>query len=228
MPSVPRLRHYQRADLENAPWYDPEALAYRVTQGLPTLGAGLAGAGLATLAAPESAAAGVIGGAAAMLPSMVGGNVQRREDYAGNLDQGQALKAIALGIPEAAIQGLMPAAAEGRIFTKLGDYLGKGVVGAAAKSAIIQAPASMATEWATQQMGDPNRSLAQKAQDIISAGLSGGVMGGVAGGLLHPFLPAHEIAKTPAAEVTPDQLGTMIDQSLRRQLRQSSPPHREM
>ena len=205
---------YQRADLENAPWYDPEALAYRVTQGLPTLGAGLAGAGLATLAAPESAAAGVIGGAAAMLPSMVGGNVQRREDYAGNLDQGQALKAIALGIPEAAIQGLMPAAAEGRIFTKLGDYLGKGVVGAAAKSAIIQAPASMATEWITQQMGDPNRSLAQKAQDIISAGLSGGVMGGVTGGLLHPFLPAHEIAKTPAAEVTPDQLGTMIDQSL--------------
>lgn len=207
---------YAREDLENAPWYNPEAIAYRVTQGLPTLAGAFAGAGAAALAAPEVGAAGLLGGAAAMLPSTIGANVQRREAYAGDLDQANALKAIGLGLPEAAIQGILPGHLEGKILTPAVDaagqaiastglkgFLSRGMVGSAARAAGIQAPAAAATEWLTQQMGDPNRTFAQNASDIVNAALTGGVTGGVAGALLHPLMPAqHAIAKTPAQNVS--------------------------
>jgi hypothetical protein len=198
---------YARPDLENGSLFDPASLAYRVTQTLPMWAGGLAAAGAATLAAPESAVAGLVAGGAAMLPSAIGGNVQRREDYQGTLDQSNAAKAIALGIPEAAIQGILPMKLESGLLKGVGG----GFVGSVAKAAGIQAPVAAASEWLTQQMGDPNRSLADRAQDVITAGLTGGVTGGATAGLLHPLSPQHNIAKKPAGTVTvPDLLQASV------------------
>lgn len=205
---------YQRPNLESAPWYSPTGIAYRVAQSAPTFAAAIGGSLAGAALAPEAAAGagvealaaaaarkgwmGAAGAAASMYPSSVGGNVQRNEDYEGNLSAGNARKALAIGVPEAALQSLGPHYLESGLLKGFG---GTGFAGAMAKAAGIQAGAGAATEWAMQAMGDPNRTLADKASDIVSAGLTGGVLGGVTAGILHPFSPAHTIAKTPPNEV---------------------------
>lgn len=202
-------------ELEKRAWYDPEAMAYRVMQGVPMLagglGAGLAGAALMPEALGGAAVGGVVGGMLGMYPSSVGGNVQRYEDEVGPLNQNAAMKAAALGVPEAAIQGLLPAAIEGRLLANAS----KGVLKSALMGGAIGAPATAATEWATQQMGDPNRPMGERAQQVINAAFQGGVLGGVTSGVLHPIFPAREIAKKPAATVTTDDMAKVVDQSMK-------------
>jgi hypothetical protein len=232
---------YARPDLESGSWYDPRVLAYRLTQSVPTFAGALAGGALAAAAAPEVGAAGLVAGGLgaeeaaaaalagtaarksalglvgstlAMYPSSVGGNVQRNEDYEGDLSQTSAQHALELGVPEALVQGVGPHWLEKGVLSGFGG----GLAGTAAKAFGIQAGAGAATEWAMQAMGDPNRSLADRANDIVTAGLSGGLLGGVTAGILHPFSPAHTIAKTPPMEVptegAPNSLQNVVDATL--------------
>ena len=207
---------YARPDLEASPWYSPTGLAYHLTQGLPMMAGIAGGAALATLGAPEAAGAGalglgaraLLGGSAAAFPGAVGENIQRAREEGQTVDQGTAIKALALGVPEAALQAALPVMGEGMIAGRIGgmapklfgsDLAGKAAVGAAAGAA-VQAPAAAAGEALMQQMGDPNRTFAQRSQDIVNAALSGGVQGGVMGGIFHSF------AKKPPADVTTDDL----------------------
>lgn len=197
---------YARPDLEAAPWYDPKALAYRVMQGLPTLGIGVAGAAAGEAAAVPLGigvgAARILGGAEALFPSSVGENIQRARDEGQDVGQGTALKALALGIPEAAVQALLPA--KGEQWLAKGAVSGTGLAGvgrAALTGAAVQVPAAAAGEALMGMMGDPNRTFAQRSQDILNAALSGGAQGAIFGGVIHSLAkrPAMELAKDPAA-----------------------------
>ena len=204
----------RNAQLEKAAWYDPEAMAYRVMQGVPTLVGALGAGTLGAMAAPEALGGAAVGGIAGtmlgMFPGSVGANVQRHEDEVGPLDHASAIRAAALGVPEAVIQGLLPAAIEGRLLTNAS----KGILKSALMGGAIGAPATAATEWATQQMGDPNRPMGERAQQVLDAAFHGGVLGGVTSGLLHPVFPAREIAKKPAATVSNDDMAKVVDQSM--------------
>lgn len=216
---------YARKDLEEGPWYTPGGLGYRLAQMIPGAAVGLAGAvGGAALAPEEAAAAALtgiggfaarhaaaIGGSVAAYPLVVGENVNQRKEYAGELSQGQAAKALALGVPEAALQGIVPAKLESMLAGEVGQTLTKAV----RNTALAQVPAAAVTEYLTQQMGDPNRPLAERAQEIVTAGLQGGVLGGLQAGLVHPVSSAlHAIAKTPVQNVTPGGLFDTINRAL--------------
>ncbi len=226
---------YARPDLEGASILSPSGFAYKMLQGVPSFATVAGGAALATIGAPEEAAAGVLGagaramlgGSAAAFPGAVGENIQRARDEGQPVDQGTALKALALGVPEAALQAALPVMGEGmlagrvagsaipKIFapgSRVAGALGKSgaatlgkVVTGAGIGAAVQVPAAAAGEALMQQMGDPNRSFAQRSQDIVSAALSGGVQGAFVGGALHA------IAKTPPAEVTAADMLRVID-----------------
>lgn len=207
---------YARPDLEASPWSFP-GMAYKIAQGLPTGAGALAAGSLAALAAPETAGAGVLGGAAFMLPQSIGGNVQRQIDERGYLSEPG--KAIALGVPEAALQGILPGhiegklaggAIEGAVSRGVGSLLGEGA-GKIAQSAVtgvgIQAGAGAATVALTQQMGDPNRSFADRANEILQAALSGGLQGAVFGGAMGAYKAATGALTTkPAADVSTGDL----------------------
>ena len=209
---------YARPDLEAAPW-TPSGMAYQIAKGLPSM-AGFIGAGaLGAAAAPEEAVgAGIVGGArllglsgktlgsalgagAAALPLSVGSNVQESEDANGSLTQAQAAKAIALGLPEAAVQSFLPARLEGM----LANGVKGGLMSEVGKAAGINAGVAGATQALTSLMGDPNRSFADRAQDVISAALSGGFQGAVFGGAVHA------LSKTPPAQVTTESLKDAVD-----------------
>ena len=209
---------YARQDLEDHPW-SPAGMAYQITKGLPAM-AGFIGAGaLGAAAAPEEAVgAGIVGGArllglsgktlgsalgagAAALPLSVGSNVQASEADNGPLTQAQAAKAIALGLPEAAVQSFLPARLEGM----LAKGVSGGLMSEVGKAAGINAGVAGATQALTSLMGDPNRSFADRAQDVVSAALSGGFQGAVFGGAVHA------LSKMPPAQVTTESLRDAVD-----------------
>lgn len=205
---------YARPDLEDGSIADPHVLAYKVLQQAPGLATMFAGGALGAAAKLPALA----GAALAAFPSAVGENVQTNEDYEGNLDASSARKALAYGVPEAVLQGYLPGKLEGGILKGVAAKAGAGAISrfgrTVAQSGLAQAPIAAATTWLTQQMGDPNRSFADRAQDIVSSALTGGVVGGVLGGALHPFMATHDIAKTPASDINGDQLTQAIDGGL--------------
>lgn len=202
---------YARPDLETAPWYTPGGLGYRLAQMAPGVGLGIAGAVAGAALAPETAAAAGIGGALASYPLVVGENVQRQKDYAGGLSRGQAAKALALGVPEAALQGIVPGKLEGM----LAGNVGQGLVKTVRNTALTQLPVGAATEYLTQQMGDPNRPFADRAQDIVNAALQGAVLGGITAGVVHPISSVlHSISKTPVQNVETGGLFDIINKAL--------------
>lgn len=202
---------YARPDLEKGSWLDPATFGYRMAQALPTMAGVIGGGALATIGAPEEAAAGVlgagaramIGSTAAALPISVGENIQRAREEGQPVGQGTALKAIALGVPEAAAQAVLPAAGEGwlagRIASKAAPLFGSPLAGRIARGAAIggaiQMPAAVAGEALMQQMGDPNRSFADRSQALVDAALSGGITGAFYGGALH------SLAKKPPSKI---------------------------
>ena len=215
----------QNPAYENAPWYSPTGLAYKTLEGLPSMvGAGLgavAGGALASVVAPEAlVGAGVagavglgaraLGGAAALYPSAVGDAAQRAIDEGQPENDG---KALAYGAPLALVQGAFPAFAEAKIAggaaSKALSGLGMGAEGSIKRAAVtgfgINAAAGAAGEALMQQMGDPDRAFASRAQDILNAGLMGGVQGGVIGGVVHSFV------KTPPGEVTNEDMTNALD-----------------
>lgn len=217
---------YARPDLEGegpnaAPWYSPTRIGYTVAQAVPSALGVIGGAGLATLAAPEAAVGalgatgvGALAAAGLSYPLSVGGNVQRAEAYnreqgGGPLTQGQAAGSLALGVPEAAL-GAIPAerflgAFGAGIEGKIGERVARGAFG----QAVAQAPVAAAQEALTGLMGDPNRTMAQRADDIMKAALSGGIQGAAFGGALgavRPAKPTDGLAKAPADKVSTDDL----------------------
>ena len=201
-----------RPDLEQNPWSLP-GMGYQLAQGLPSFAGALAGAGLATIGAPVEAAAGAgaaatglsiaarqaIGAGLTVLPQAIGSNVQTSEDANGPLTQGQAAKAIALGVPEAALQAIVPGHLEGI----LNKGIAGGLVGEVAKSAAIQGGVGAATAGLTSLMGDPNRTFADRANDMLQAALGGAFQGAVFSGAIGGIA---KLAKKPVAEISTDDL----------------------
>ena len=245
-----------RPDIDALPFWHPEKLAYQAVQSLPMLAAMTGGTALATagLAGPDeliaggagaaalSAAArtaalrGAAGAGAAAYPFMVGQNVEAGDQAGQTLDQGAAGKALALGVPEAALQGILPSMGEGWLAQRLPSMVPKafkktvtdaagntttqevktGLLGKAAKGAAvgaaIQAPVQAATAGLMSAMGDPNRTFAQRSQDMLDAALGGAAQGALFGGLTHVF------AKADPAHLTNENMSSTVDQAVTPQL----------
>ena len=208
-------------------------LALRGAVGVGARSAAKAAAAQAARTAARTAAIrGAAGAGAAAYPFMVGQNVERAEQEGQPVDQGAAGKALALGVPEAALQGILPSMGEGWLAQKLPGMLptafkktitdaagntttqevkttlaGKLAKGAAV-GAGIQMPVQAATTALMQQMGDPNRSFAERSQEVLDAALSGGAQGGVFGGITHVFAKAHPMA------ITNENLTDIMDRSM--------------
>lgn len=216
---------YARPDYEDGSLMDPRVIGYKALQMLPGMvpmfAGGAGGAAVKTLGyAPKLAEA--IGAGLGAFPGAVGANTQEHEDYAGDLSQGAALKSLAYGVPEAALQAILPAkiekglgegvaakvAADG---TTVAPSIGSKALAGFKSGVATQVPVTAATEFLTQQMGDPNRSFADRAQDIVSSALTGGVLGGVIGGATHPFMAVRALSKEPAAEIDTNALNEAVD-----------------
>ena len=211
---------YARPDLEANPWSLP-GMGYQIAGALPAM-AGFIGAGALAAAdaplVPEEAAIGAgvaglrglltrpaLGAAAAAFPLAVGQNVQTSEDANGPLTQGEALKAIALGVPEAALQGIVP----GHLESILAKGIGGGVMSEALKSGATQAGVGAVTAGLTSLMGDPNRTFADRANDMLQAALGGAFQGAVFGGALGVLAkrPPGEVKTTDLDQATAAPLG---------------------
>lgn len=201
-------RSYARPDLEENPWSLP-GIGYQIARMVPvgaaTVGGALlgaatapevaAGAGAAALAAGARAAAirGLAGAAGATYPFVTGENVQRQISETGQLTTPG--KALAYGVPEAIVQGYLPA--------RLESFFGKGVLRGIAGSAATQGVAGGATEFLTQQLGDPNRDMADRAAAVAHSALGGAALGGILGGT---FGGIRALVGKPAEHVTTENL----------------------
>ena len=162
-------------------------LASRVGSILPKfLGGGEGVAGARTAAA--------IGGAAIPQAIQSGGElVNTAAEQPGGLTQGNAIKALALGVPVGLAQSIVPA--EGAILAKggegllgqLGGRLGSGTLANFTEHAITNAAAGAVgsgLQKAADLSFDPNASPSDKAQQIVQAAAGGALSGGLIGGTL--------------------------------------------
>lgn len=211
---------YARPDYEGGSILDPRVLGYKALQMLPGMvpmfAGGAGGAAVKALGyAPKIAEA--VGAGLGAFPGVVGGNTQTNEDYAGALDQGSALKSLAYGVPEAALQAILPAKIEKGLAggvaqkvakdgTTVAQSLGEKALAGFKSGVATQIPVTAATDFLTQQMGDPNRSFADRAKDIVSDALTGGLVGGVLGAATHPFMAVRDLSKKPASEISTSEL----------------------
>jgi hypothetical protein len=197
---------FARPDLEENPWSLP-GIGYQLAKGLPGLAAAAAGGGAGEVVGGGLGA--FLGAAGAMYPSSVGGNAQRQIDETGALTSPG--KALLYGVPEAGLQAIVPARIE-HMFA--GDYAGKTIGDAvryvakqAGIGAAAQVPAAAATTYLTQQMGDPNRPLADRANEILQSALGGAVQGAVFGGVAGGLRAATSaLVSKPAASVPTSEL----------------------
>lgn len=193
-----------RQDLEEHPW-SIAGMGYQLAKAAPMLVGGLAAGALVPMAAVpawlarampfEGAAATAAGryaisGAAVAYPTQVGANVQEAQQGGRELTRGQALGALAVAAPEAALAAApigmagAGAAAEGAI--------AKRMLAGAARTGITNAGQSAATTAITDfAFGDPNQSLGDRARKVVDSALSGGFVGGVFGAA------THALGKTP-------------------------------
>ena len=211
-----REQSYARPDLEASPWSLP-GIGYNVARMVPVGAAAVGGGLLAAATAPEAAAGagaaavaaaartafirGLAGSSAAMFPTSAGANVQRQIDETGELTTPG--KALALGVPEAIVQGYLPA--------RLESLFGKGIVRGITGSAATQGVAGGATEFLTQQLGDPNRGMADRAAAIGHSALSGAALGGIIGGT---FGGIRALVGKPSSTVSTEDLSKATDQAL--------------
>jgi hypothetical protein len=169
---------FQSPELEqNAqdhPW-SPSNIGYQVLKGAPgalaTLGA--------AVVAPEAVGP-AVGAGIASLPQMIGGNVETSEDSNGPLTRGQAAKAIALGVPEAALGAWSGGRAAA---TLAGGIVAKSAARAAASQAFVGGVTGAGQDIIAQQMN--NRSIPFRMDEMITSALTGGATGVVMGGGLH-------------------------------------------
>jgi hypothetical protein len=226
---------YARPDLEAQPWYSPGGFGYRLAQMIPGAGVGLAGAAAGAALAPEEAVAagltgigGVIarhaaltGATLASYPGAVGEDVQASKEYNGDLSQGNAAKALVAGVPQAALQGIVAGKLEGALAGDVGGGFLKGLK----TQAITQAAVAPASDFITQMMGDPNRPMGDRAQQLVEDALQGGVFGAATGGVIHAGSAAlHAIAKIPVQNVTSGSLFATINEYLNPVKEYAPPP----
>lgn len=223
----------QRPDLDGS-WGSVGGAAYNVAKAVPGIGSAI----LAGLATPEAAvpawlarigeaAPGIIGGGAglgrafgksiigagaAFLPGEVAGNVKTEEDAnkGAPLSREQAIAAIGLGLPEAALGGLFPASigkagSSAALAAKIGDIPAKILKGAMV-SAPVNAIQSGLSTGLSQFLGDPDKPIAERAQDVLQSALQGGIIGGIFGGAMGPFHGGEPENTKPPDQVTVSDL----------------------
>ena len=164
------------------------------------LGGGGGLAGEAAAKAGQQWAAGTIGAGAAGYPLSVGGMYGRAMDQ-GQDNQGNAAKALALGVPAAAVGAVAP--------TQLRTLAETGLAGGAIKRALTGGAEMAAAgglnagvQEALGQQFDPSMPFSERAKKIVQATMMGGVVGGVVGGATGAVRPRSEPA--PAPESTPE------------------------
>lgn len=188
-------------------------------------GAGLrAGAGEAAIqAAGQTAAKGfagaVVPGAAIGAGSMYGEAVERGDAGGGAPTQGDALKALGLAPAYGALEAVSPLGLTSIAKTGV-EGAGKSVMKRMAQSAGAAAANEAVVEAAQTAMEQfpfrPDRSLGDQARDIVGAAIAGGIVGGGFGGAAGGFheLQNRLVTQKPAAEVTDQDLGQVVDQVL--------------
>ena len=152
-------------------------------------GGGLrAGADFATrraaLEAGKRFAGAVAGATAASYPTSVGSLYQealeRDQAGGGTATKGDAFKALVLGVPYGAMEGLQPAGIARALQEGLkGGFLSR-TGKAVAASAVTEAPTE-AAQTLLENTFRPDLSAAQKAERVIDAALTGAAVGGVFG-----------------------------------------------
>lgn len=164
----------------------PGAFVYKLSQTLPTL----AGAAATAEALPAIGGAGALATAARgglfMLPQAVGQNVQEEQaQNPGELTRAGALKAIALGAPEALAQGFVPGRLE-QILEKgaAGGLIHRAFTGGASLGA-YQGVQAGATQALTDAAYHPELSFSERAKNVVDSALEGGISGAVFGGAIH-------------------------------------------
>ena len=170
-------RQWTNPDIEKQPWYYPEHFAYGLLQSAPTLAlAGLMGGGAGGLA-------GVARGGAAFLPQMIGQNVQEEQaTHGGELSQGGALKAIGIGLPEAAAAGWIPHELFGSGAAAVAGGFGTRAFKEAAKVGGYQAALGAGITATTQQAYHPDMPAVDRATQIVDRAMQGGAFGAALGG----------------------------------------------
>lgn len=189
-----RAQAYARPDLDQQPWYSPGRIAQTLGAAIPGTAAAVAGAfatGGGSAAAEGGGAlarflgAGGLGATAAMLPSTVGENVEAAKNAnQGNLSTGDAIKALALGAPEAALGAVFPASLEGIIERGAAGGFAKRVFTGAAVNAGFAGGASAAQTAVTQQAFTPDMPITDRAKGIVDSFFGGATTGAVLGGVL--------------------------------------------
>lgn len=196
-----------RPDLEQAPWYQPSAIGYRLAQMIPSMGIGVGGAvaGGALAGGPAGA---VAGGAAAMYPLIAGSNVEAaKQADQGQLSSENARRALMLAAPEAIASGFVPGRLTGMfekgVVGSLGARMFKGAAGLGGYNAALMG----GQEALQQQTFTPDMPLVDRARGIVDAAMSGALGGGVFGGLTAALRPAtRPVIDVPPAEVTNEAL----------------------
>lgn len=170
------------------------------------------GGGRALMAAGDMAAAQAagtqlartaVGGAAGAYPLMVGGNMNAAHEGGRTPGQAEGVKALAMGIPEAAIGSVAPTGIANRWGANLGEGFLKRFAGGTAAMAPAMGAQSAATTWMTQALGDPNKSTSDRFGEVIDSFLHGAVTGGIVGGALHSVAGPRTPKASPAPEVAP-------------------------
>jgi hypothetical protein len=194
---------------ENNPW-SLGGIAYQVAKAVPSTVGILGGAALAPEAIGSTLAAGALS-----YPLAVGGNVAAARQARGDLSQGDAAKSLALGVPEAALGAIVPGQLAHRVGVAAEGALASRVFKGAAVSAAEQAGVGAAQTAITQEMGDPNRPIGDRAQEIVQGALGGALQGGLTGGVVHAFQPAKALAKTPPGAISTEALDSVVDQMMK-------------
>lgn len=203
---------FARPDLEQQGMLSsPSSFIYHLGQQLPTLVA--AGAGAEAL--PAIGGAGALARAARagvfMLPSAVGANVEEQQAQTpGELTQEGAIKAIALGAPEALAQGFVPGSLE-QILEKgaAGQWAHRALVGGASLGA-YQGVQAGATRAITDAAYHPEMGFSDRAENVVKAALEGGITGAVFGGAIHA-VSGQKVSVNAPTEVINDATAKVLE-----------------
>ena len=183
----------------------------RLGSKLPRLLGGGAGLGEeAAAVAGKQLARGVVGGGVGMFPQIAGGNIQAEQggDTSQPVSRGQALAALAVGAPEAALGGLFP---ESLFGGSGGAGLGSKILRGAMTGAAVNAVNSGLQTGLNQFLSDTDKPIGERASDIVQSALQGGVIGGILGGATHGVSALFR-PDTPPASVTTPGMESAVDE----------------
>lgn len=157
---------------------------------------------------------GIMGAGLGFFPQIAGGNIQAEQggDTSQPVSRGQALAALAVGAPEAALGGLFP---ESLFGGSGGKFLGSKILGGAMGAVTVNAVNSGLQTGLNQFLSDTDKPIGERASDIVESALEGGVIGGILGGashgisaLFHPTADTAAIAQDKATVTAPVDAAT--------------------